>query len=141
MLTTSERSQLELLAATALPAGRILPGASASTITRLEDFLGELPPGVLSGYRKLLLSLDVQSLLQTRTRFSKLPFGRRVDVLESMEHGEATRLLLRGLLAPLKIAHFDDPAVYAALGCRFGVDPVLIKERARWHDQVRTVRA
>ena len=136
MLTASERSRLELLASTALPAGRVLPGAGASTIARLEAFLAELPPAVLSGYRKLLLSLDVQSLLQTRTRFSKLPFGRRVDVLETMENGEATRLILRGLLAPLKLAHFDDPAVYAALGCRFGVDPVLVKERARWHEQV-----
>ena len=136
MLTPSERSQLELLAATALPAGRVLPGANAATVRRLEDFLGELPPSVLAGYRKLILALDAQALLQTRTRFNKLAFGRRVDVLESLENGETTRLLLRGLLAPLKIAHFDDPSVYAALGCRYGVDPPLKLERARWQDQV-----
>lgn len=136
MLTASERSQLQVLAGTALPAGRILPGAGDSTINRLESFLAELPAGVLTGYRRLLLSLDAHSLLTTRTRFAKLPFGRRVEVLESMENGEATRLLLRGLLAPLKVAHFDDPALYAALGCRYGVDPVVVKERARWQEQV-----
>ena len=136
MLTASERSQLQVLAGTALPAGRILPGAGDSTINRLESFLAELPAGVLTGYRRLLLSLDAHALLTTRTRFAKLPFGRRVEVLESMENGEATRLLLRGLLAPLKVAHFDDPALYAALGCRYGVDPVVVKERARWQEQV-----
>lgn len=136
MLTTSERTQLELLAETALPAGRILPGATAATVRRLETFLGELPPAVLAGYRKLILALDAQALLQTRTRFTKLPFGRRVEVLDALENGEASRLLLRGLLAPLKVAHFDDPAVYAALGCRFAVDPPLTKEKNRWQEQV-----
>lgn len=136
MLTRSERSQLELLATTALPAGRLLPGAGAHTVRRLEAFLGELPPSFLAGYRKLILTLDAQALLQTRTRFSKLPFGRRVEVLDTLENGEATRLLLRGLLAPLKLAHFDDPSVYAALGCRYGVDRPLAKERARWQEQV-----
>lgn len=136
MLTTSERTQLELLAETALPAGRILPGATAATVRRLETFLGELPPAVLAGYRKLILALDAQALLQTRTRFAKLPFGRRVEVLDALENGEASRLLLRGLLAPLKVAHFDDPAVYAALGCRFAVDPPLTKEKNRWQEQV-----
>ena len=76
MLTESERSQLEVLASTALPAGRLLPAAGAGTIRRLETFLSDLPPGFLAGYRRLILALDAQSLLQTRTRFSKLPFGR-----------------------------------------------------------------
>jgi choline dehydrogenase-like flavoprotein len=136
MLTQSERSQLELLATTALPAGRLLPGASANTIHRLESFLGELPPAFLAGYRRLLITLDAQSLIQTRTRFAKLPFGRRVEVLEKLENGETTRLLLRGLLAPLKLAHFDDPSVYKALGCRYGVEPPVGRERARWHEQI-----
>ncbi len=136
MLTARERSQLELLASTALPAGRFLPGATPATVRRVETFLADLPPAFLSGYRKLIHTLDAQALLQTRTRFSKLPFGRRVEVLEALENGEATRLLLRGLLAPLKLAHFDDPTVYAALGCRYGVDPPLRNERGRWQDQV-----
>jgi hypothetical protein len=136
VLTTTERTQLELLAETALPAGRVLPGATAATVHRLESFLKELPPAVLAGYRKLIFSLDAQALLQTRTRFAKLPFGRRVEVLDALENGEATRLLLRGLLAPLKVAHFDDPAVYAALGCRFAVDPPLTREKNRWQEQV-----
>lgn len=135
-LTPTERAQLELLAATALPAGRLLPGAGAATITRLERFLSDLPEAVRAGYRRLLLALDAEALLRTRTRFSRLPYGRRVELLEGMERGEATRLALRGLLTPLKLAHFDDPQVYRALGCRYVVDPPLGRERARWHEQV-----
>lgn len=135
-MTPSERAQLELLAATALPPGRLLPGATPATVTRLEHFLADLPPSAQAGYRHLLRALDAESLLRTRTRFAALPYGRRVEVLESMERGEATRLALRGLLTPLKLAHFDDPEVYKALGCRYVVDPPLGRERARWTEQI-----
>lgn len=135
-LTSTERVQLEHLATTALPAGRLLPGAGAATVTRLERFLADLPPAAQAVYRRLLLALDAQALLHARARFSKLPYGRRVELLERMERGEATRLVLRGLLTPLKLAHFDDPAVYRALGCRYAVERPLGRERARWQEQV-----
>ncbi|MEW5741932.1 MAG: GMC family oxidoreductase [Myxococcota bacterium] len=134
--TDTERRTLELLASTALPPGRVLPGATAATVARAERFLAELPPLIASGYRRLLLSLDAQALLSTRARFIDLPLGKRLDVLARLEQGELSRLALRGLLAPLKLAHFDDPAVYAALGCRYAVDPPLKPENARWRAQV-----
>lgn len=127
---------LEVLAETALPPGRLLPGATPHTVVRAKAFLAELPPAVSAGYDRLLLTLDARSLLAHRARFADLPLGKRLDVLARLEQGEVTRLALRGLLSPLKLAHFDDPAVYAALGCRYAVDPPLTLERARWREQV-----
>lgn len=134
--TDAERHALSLLAVTALPPGRLLPGATGATVTRAERFLSEFPASISSGYRRLLVTLDAQSLLGHRARFVELPLGKRLDVLSRLEQGEFSRLALRGLLAPLKLAHFDDPHVYAALGCRYAVDPPLRPERARWRSQV-----
>lgn len=127
---------LEVLAQTALPPGRLLPGATASTVRRAEAFLAELPASVAAGYQRLLLTLDAQALLSHRAPFAQLPLGQRLDVLARLEQGEFSRLALRGLLSPLKLAYFDDPAVYAALGCRYAVEPPLKPERARWREQV-----
>lgn len=127
---------LRVLAETTLPPGRVLPGATAHTVTRAKAFLAELPPAVAAGYERLLLTLDAQSLLSHRARFADLPLGKRLEVLGRLERGELTRLALRGLLSPLKLAHFDDPSVYAALGCRYAVEPPLKLERARWREQV-----
>lgn len=134
--SAAERRALTTLAATALPPGRLLPGATGDTVARAERFLAELPPAITAGYRRLLVALDALSLLRHRARFVTLPAGARLDVLARLERGEFSRLALRGLLAPLKLAHFDDPSVHAALGCRYAVDPPVQPERARWRARV-----
>ncbi|MBL8914427.1 MAG: GMC family oxidoreductase [Archangium sp.] len=136
MFSPSQRTQLELLAGTMLPAGRLLPAADGRTVTRAEHFLSGLPERIQSGYARLLPVLDARALLMHRSRFHKLPLGQRVEVLEALDRNEATRLLLRGLLAPLKLAYFDDPEVYARLNCRFAIEPPLKLEHARWRSQI-----
>lgn len=134
-LTAAHRRTLEALAETALPAGQVLPGANADTVARAEAFVAQLPAGFVSGYAGLLTALDAKALLSHRARFVSLSMGRRLEVLQSLALGEMSRLALRGLLTPLKLAHFEDPAVYAALGCRYAVTPPP-PERARWKAQV-----
>jgi choline dehydrogenase-like flavoprotein len=137
----AERRQLEALAEAALPAGHLLPAASPATVARAEAFLASLPAAWHAGYRRLLPLLDAQALLRFRARFVDLPLGRRLEVLDALAGGEATRLLLRGLLTPLKLAYFDAPEVYAALGCRYAVAPPAVPERARWRSQVMDATA
>lgn len=134
--TERERRLLEALATTALPSGNILPGATDKTVLRTESLLASFPPHIASGYRKLLLALDAQSLLLARRRFASLTPGQRLTVLSRLERGELTRLVLRGLLTPIKLAHFDDPDVFAALGCRYIVTPPALVERPSWNEQV-----
>lgn len=134
--SASERAQLEVLAATVLPAGRLLPAADARTIARAENLLSHLPPAVGAGYARLLLALDARALVMHRARFASLPLGRRLEVLHALDGNEATRLLLRGLLAPIKLGYFDDPHVFEQLGCRYSIDPPKVLEHARWREQV-----
>ncbi|MFO0600128.1 MAG: GMC family oxidoreductase [Myxococcaceae bacterium] len=133
--TPAQRAQLEVLAATMLPAGQVLPAADARTVTRAEAFLNSLPAHLGPGYARLLHVLDARSLVMHRARFVNLPLGRRLEVMEALDRNEVTRLALRGLLAPLKLAYFDDPQVYAKLNCRYSIDPPK-PDTARWRSQV-----
>ncbi|HEX4622169.1 MAG TPA: hypothetical protein VH208_11430, partial [Myxococcaceae bacterium] len=134
-LFEGEDAILRALAEAAIPPGQILPGAGSTTVARLKDALEAMPAAVSWAYRGMLWTLETQTAARTGTRFSALPLGGRLKAMERLEQAEATRLLLRGLLLPLKLAHFDDPSVYAALGCRFAVDlPPL--ERPRWQEQI-----
>lgn len=136
MLSPDARAQLEVLAATVLPAGQLLPGADGRTVASAERFLEALPSAMRAAFPQLLRALDARALLGFRRRFAALPFGRRLEVLDALERNEATRLLLRGLLTPLKLAYFDDPAVYAKLGCRYLVERPARLEHARWREQI-----
>jgi hypothetical protein len=134
-LSEAENAILRALAEAAIPPGQILPGAGPTTLARLADALDGMAPAASWAYRWMLWTLETQTAARMGTRFSALPLGGRLRAMERLERAEATRLLLRGLLLPLKLAHFDDPGVYAALGCRFSVDPPRA-ERPHWREQI-----
>ena len=72
----------------------------------------------------------------TLRAFASLPLGRRLALLDTLERLEPTRLAVRGLLAPLKLAFFDDPALHATLGCRYEVERPAALEAARWRSRM-----
>lgn len=126
---------LVALAAAALPPGRIFPGAGEAAATKTEDFVSSISPHLGRGYAGLLSALDLWSLARTGSRFDALPIGRRLEVLEGWEQTDTGRLAVRALTGPLKVMHFDDPALYRAFGCRYALDPPA-PERSRWREQV-----
>ncbi len=126
---------LVALAAAALPPGRIFPGAGESAARRTEEFVGSISGLLGRGYSALLSALDVTSIAQTGSRFHTLPVGRRLAVLETWEATDTGRLAVRALTGPLKVMHFDDPALYRAFGCRYVIDTPRA-EPARWQERV-----
>lgn len=138
-LSASERALLFELGRTALPQGRILPGAGETTARRAEDVVAALGPSAFRGWRALLASLQATSLASERRPFTMLPLGKRLDVLDHWRNRSFGRLALRGLIAPLKLAHFDDATVHEKLGCRFGVDAIR-PEKPGWMEQVVDAR-
>ena len=134
--SSAEKEVLLKLAEAALPVGRLLPGAGPHTVQRVIDGFDTLPPAVARGYRGLLWTLELSTLPRKRARFSSLTLGERLTALGSFESGDAQRVFLRGLLLPLKLAHFEDPAMWQALGCRWSVEPPKKLESARWRDQI-----
>ncbi len=129
-LSKSQHRTLVALAETALPAGRFLPAAGEHTVGRVERFVATLPNAVQVGLDGLLRSLDVQAWLTTRRSFADASPAKRLAILESWRHGDPVRrLMLRALVSPLKVAHFDDPGLYQKLGCVY--DPEQAKQEAK----------
>src|SRR5438874_7159948 len=120
--SSAEQHILLKLAEAALPEGRLLPAAGAHTVKKTLEGFEPLPKAVATGYRGLLWTLELSTLLRKQKRFSTLTLGERLEALETFESGDAQRVFLRGLLLPLKLAHFDDPRLWQALGCRWSVE-------------------
>ncbi len=131
-----ERAILRALGEVALPAGALLAAPGEGTYRRVERFFAGAAPSVARGYRALLWSLEMQTLARTGTRFSAQSGAGRLAALDAWSRSELLRVPLRGLLAPIKLAHFDDPQVYAAIGCRYGVERPAALEPARWRRQI-----
>ncbi len=118
-LSASARRTAEAIARAALPPGRMFPGADGQTIDRVEKLLGESGPPVLRGYGGLLRLFEQTARAAHRGRpFSALSRDDAEAFLSSWADGDlARRVMALALVAPVKVAYFDDPAVYEKLRC------------------------
>lgn len=142
-LSAAEHRVALALARALLPAGRVFEGADGRTLDALVELLSQFGKGAVRQYAKLLHALEQGARASAGGRaFSalSLPEAQRVLAAWSESDGVAVRTLAFMLATPLKVAHFDDPRVYAALGGthRFVTpspprDPF---EGARWASQV-----
>ncbi|HEX4422301.1 MAG TPA: GMC family oxidoreductase [Kofleriaceae bacterium] len=106
------------VAEAALPAGRFMPAAGEATVQKVEALLGHLPAALQRGLGGLLGTLEARSWLTERRAFASVGLERRLAMLEDWRTGDPIRrLVLRALISPLKMAHFDDPSLYKQLGC------------------------
>lgn len=135
-LSPSQRETLVAVAEAALPAGRLLPAAGAATVDKVERLLGTLPGPLQRGLGGLLRGLDAASWLGERKPFAKAPLERRLAMLERWRGADPIRrLLLRAVVSPLKMVHFDDPKLYQQLGCVYEttrvreIKPAYMRER------------
>lgn len=112
-LSEREQRALLVLARAVMPPHPGLPGASTATVARLLSWLRDSRAGA-QGYRGLLLALDALAWLRFRSRLADLDPEAMQALLRALHQGDfAARGLLRAVLSPLKLAHFDDPALYA----------------------------
>ncbi len=122
-LSPRERQIVSDIAEVALPGGRFFPAAGPTTVSRVERMLAGFPPHLVRGYKALLVALESFALLTRRRRFGQLSATERLELLESwLSAGVARRLSMRAILAPLKIAHFDNPAFFREIGCVYQFD-------------------
>ena len=117
-LSPQQHRTLVAIAETVLPAGRFIPAAGEATVQKVERFASTLPGAVQTGLAGLLRGLDALAWLRERRSFARTPPEQRLALLERWRKGDPfRRLLLRALVSPLKMAHFDDPELYRRLGC------------------------
>lgn len=143
-LSTHQHETLLAVAETALPAGRFMPGATAKTVEKVEAFVEKLPSQLSFGLKGLLRGLDAASWLGERRPFVRVKPEQRLALLDSWRTGDAfRRLMLRALVSPLKMAHFDDPEMYKHLGCVYDVEkakaeakPAYMRDRVHRADEL-----
>ncbi|MEJ7602378.1 MAG: GMC family oxidoreductase [Kofleriaceae bacterium] len=117
-ISNRQHDTLVAVAEAALPAGKFLPAATEATAYKVEQFAQTLPGPLQRGLGGLLRGLDAQAWLSERKPFARVTPAKRLALLERWRMGDPVRrLALRALVSPLKIAHFDDPALYQRLGC------------------------
>jgi choline dehydrogenase-like flavoprotein len=132
------------VAETALPAGRFIPGANEDTVDKVEAFIEKLPSQLSFGLKGLLRGLDAASWLGERRPFVRVKPEKRLALLDSWRTGDVLRrLMLRALVSPLKIAHFDNPNIYKQLGCVYDVEkakgeakPAYMRDRVHRADEL-----
>ena len=136
-LSSHQRDTLVAVAQAALPAGRFIPAAGIETVEKVERFAAKLPSQLSFGLKGLLRGLDAASWLSERRPFARVRPDRQLALLESWRRGDAIRrLMLRALVTPLKMAHFDDPKLYQKLGCVYEFDKVKAETPAYMRDRV-----
>jgi choline dehydrogenase-like flavoprotein len=132
-LSPHERALLLAVAQAAMPSGRTFAGAGPRAVERVDNFLALSPPSVARGYRAMLLGLEAAAYVTQLGSLASLSQSSVLALLESWRTGDvARRTVIRMLLAPLKVAHYNDPQMYASVGCKFGSLPVARVERPRW---------
>jgi len=123
VLSPSLHKTLVAIAETALPAGRFIPAAGGKTVEKVLRFASSLPSPLHTGLAGLLRGIEAQSWLAERRPFARVSPDKRLAMLDKWRQGDAIRrLMLRALVSPLKIAHFDDPELYKHLGCVYDVE-------------------
>ena len=138
-LPSHERRIAIALARAALPAGRRLPAGGEATIDRLESFLEK--GGAV--YRRALQlgfwGVESAAVTQTGRPFSDLSTLRARALLTGWTQSRSARVrqLVRGVLVPLKMVHFDDPAMFAHVGCPYGRETSKQPEKRPWMRQVQ----
>jgi hypothetical protein len=131
--SSRERQLLTKVALAALPGGRVFPGGGETCVEKVDNFLALSPPAVAKGYRAMLWALEAAALLHHRRPAERLDTEQLAGLLERWRQGDyARRTLLRLLTTPLKVAHFNDAAMYEHVGCKYNALPVVQSERPRY---------
>jgi choline dehydrogenase-like flavoprotein len=129
------------LAAAAMPASERLEGGGDVTVARFEEWLRGATPFQMRTMKALLWAGETAPLPTTGRMFTALDRERAMKFLEEWSESRlfVRRALLRAILSPLKVAHFDDAKAFAKVACPSFHEKSLqlrVAEQARWMSQV-----
>jgi choline dehydrogenase-like flavoprotein len=141
-LSPHEERIAAAVAAATMPAGRLLEAGGEATVAKLRLWLVGASATQVNAIRGLLWAAEALSLARTARPFSALPRARAEKLLVAWQTSCSPlwRAFVRGLVTPLKAAHFDDPKMVAHVGCAREATKLTVDEPARWMRQVTVGR-
>jgi choline dehydrogenase-like flavoprotein len=140
-LSEHEQKIVVAISAACMPQTKFLEGGGKGTLERLTRFMRGMPKDFLTSFKALLWTVELASLPTRGSRFSQMPRHDGEAFLDAWANGAVhlQRSVLRAVLTPIKYAHFQEPALFAHVGCKFELD-VVKDEPARWNAQVMNGR-
>jgi choline dehydrogenase-like flavoprotein len=138
-LTERDRRIVRALAAAAIPPGSAFEPGGEGTLRRFEAWLEGSNAFQMRLVKTLLWAAELAAVPSTGRVLSELPRARATRFLEGWAGSRLhpRRVLLRAILSPIKVAHFDDRRAYEAAGCKsFHERRLPAAEPARWTRQV-----
>jgi choline dehydrogenase-like flavoprotein len=125
-LSTSTRQVLLALARSAIPAGERLPAAGQPAVDRLDALFKGQPAAYRLAYEGLMQVFEQLARTRFRRGFSGLTAEEQLAFMEAIyERGTfPERQLLRLVLTPLKLCHFDDPKFFEQIECTYRQEQV-----------------
>ena len=144
-LTARERLIVAAIAAAAIPAGAHLEGGGDATVARFERWLEGSNTFQLRTMKALLWAGEMAAIPSTGRPLSLLTRDKAATFLEewASSRSHLRRTLLRAIMSPIKVSHFDDARVFEQLGCHsfHGQDTrIKVAETPRWLGQVTNGR-
>jgi hypothetical protein len=144
VLGERERRIVRAIAAAIVPSGTVFEAGGEGTLRRFEQWLAGASTLQMRVIRSLLWAAELGAVVSTGSRLTALAPERAARFFEEWSSSRlyARRVLLRAILSPIKIAHFDDPRAFEAIGCRsFHAHRPPLAEPARWTQQMMDGRA
>ncbi len=137
-LSSHERKIALSLARAAMPASSSLPGADSTSIARFERLAVNLGPGMVRAMKAGLWAAEAWPVTRLGLPLTQLSpeAAERAIVAWSESGSRHERWLLRGLLTPLKSAHFADERVASKVPCRREFDTPKVAEVAPYMQRV-----
>jgi len=143
-LSARERRIVRALAAAIVPPGSVFEPGGEGTLQRFERWFDGANPFQMRIIKSLLWAGELSAIPSTGRPLSALSPERAARFLEEWAASTmlARRLLLRAVASPIKVAHFDDPRVFATVSCKsFHEYKPPVAEPVRWTQQITDGRA
>ncbi|MBI5532647.1 MAG: GMC family oxidoreductase [Deltaproteobacteria bacterium] len=137
-LSSRELGIAASIAEALVPAGLLTSAGGEATAQRLQSTLSPLPSRYVRGYKALLWAAELSTLPGYRRPLSRLDPAVRAAYLErwACSTNHMLRNIARGVLLPIRTAHFDDPVFYKKVDCRYRFPTPAVEPIERWMRQV-----
>ena len=124
-LSESSRKILLDLARTVMPPGKRFRAPDQGCIDRYDDFFASQPRAAQLGLEVLIHVFNQYPRLFHGRSFAGLSSARRLELVRDLLAGSySQRMLLRAITAPLKVAQYNDPALFEKVGAVYQTPPV-----------------
>ncbi len=115
-----------------MPCGVRFPPPGRECIDRYDEFLSTQPRSAQLGIDALIQVFNQYPRLGSGRSFMGLADERKLQLVRDLLGGGYTqRMMLRVITAPLKVAHFNDPKLFDAVGAVYRCPPVAEVEQPR----------